>query len=119
MQEQTSETRSDPLLEQKIGQYSLIQLIGIGATARVYRAKDTQAGDAEVAVKILSDAIALDPAQRRGDESHGSYPIMIETVCGLHLAGKSRTSHPCRRTVPWDSCSGRTTGRFSRAGRAG
>jgi serine/threonine protein kinase len=65
MQGQKIDARTDPLLERLIGQYRLVQLIGIGAMARVYRAQDTAAGDAEVAVKILSDTIALDPNHRR------------------------------------------------------
>src|SRR5688572_18593554 len=81
MQGQTIDARTDPLLERLIGQYRLVQLIGIGAMARVYRAQDTAAGDAEVAVKVLSDTIALDPIHRR------RFKREAETV--------QKLDHPC------------------------
>src|SRR5690606_15666651 len=46
------------------GRYRLTALLGVGGSARVYLATDTQL-QRQVAVKVLHDALAADPAVRR------------------------------------------------------
>jgi serine/threonine protein kinase len=44
----------------EIGPYVVHELVGWGGMSRVYRATDTSRGDAEVAIKVLSDSIVND-----------------------------------------------------------
>ena len=46
----------------KLGPYEILAPIGAGGMGEVYRAKDTKL-DREVAVKVLPDALAHDPAR--------------------------------------------------------
>ena len=47
-------------MNQTLGKYELIEHIGSGAAADVYRARDTQLGR-EVALKVLKPALVADP----------------------------------------------------------
>ncbi len=44
----------------KLGPYKILSLMGAGGMGEVYRAKDTRLGR-EVAVKVVPEALALDP----------------------------------------------------------
>lgn len=50
----------DTAAQQEIGPYAVHELIGWGGMSRVYRATDTSHGDAEVAIKVLSDSFLSD-----------------------------------------------------------
>lgn len=55
----------DTIAQREIGPYVVHELIGWGGMARVYRATDTARGDAEVAIKVLSDSIIGDAEYRQ------------------------------------------------------
>jgi serine/threonine-protein kinase len=50
----------DTAAQREIGPYAVHELIGWGGMSRVYRATDTSHGDAEVAIKVLSDSMLSD-----------------------------------------------------------
>ena len=44
----------------RLGSYEIVDLLGAGGMGEVYRARDPRLGR-EVAIKVLSDRLALDP----------------------------------------------------------
>ena len=54
-----------PLLPgSKLGRYEIVSAIGAGGMGEVYRARDLELGR-EVAIKILSERLGLDPDRLR------------------------------------------------------
>ena len=73
-----------PAAQQAIGKYPIIREIGIGATSRVYLARDPFA-ERDVAIKVLQFKQGADPDTER---------IMHKTfVAEASLAGKLRHPH--------------------------
>ena len=54
--------RAEDLIGRRIGSYEILSLLGAGGMGEVYRAKDTKL-KREVALKVLPDAFANDPAR--------------------------------------------------------
>ena len=52
----------------RLGHYEIIGAIGAGGMGEVYRARDPRL-DREVAIKVLSPQLAMDPARARRDSS--------------------------------------------------
>jgi serine/threonine protein kinase len=50
----------DTSAQREIGRYTVHELIGWSGMSRVYRATDTSRGEADVAIKVLSDSITSD-----------------------------------------------------------
>src|SRR5438552_8544447 len=60
--QQFAEERGQDLIGRRIGAYQILSLLGAGGMGEVYRAKDTRL-KREVALKVLPDAFANDPAR--------------------------------------------------------
>lgn len=68
------------LVGQELGHYRLLELLGQGAMARVYRARDLETGT-EVAVKILHPHLTADP------EFTARFEREARAAAGLHHSG--------------------------------
>lgn len=78
----------DPMPDQ-IGGYTVLGLIGSGAMGRVYLARDTRL-DRRVAIKVMNDAKARDPAARHRfiRESQAAASIEHPHVLTIHQVGE-------------------------------
>jgi Tol biopolymer transport system component/tRNA A-37 threonylcarbamoyl transferase component Bud32 len=81
----------EPLVGQRIGPYEITSLLGFGGMGDVYRARDARLGR-EVAIKMLPDVFASDPARRARFEREArvlaalNHPN-IAAIYGLEDAG--------------------------------
>jgi tRNA A-37 threonylcarbamoyl transferase component Bud32 len=80
--------RNDPMPDQ-IGGYAVLGLIGSGAMGRVYLARDARL-DRRVAIKVMNDAKARDPAARHRfiRESQAAASIEHPHVLTIHQVGE-------------------------------
>ncbi len=75
----------------RLGSYEVLSLLGAGGMGEVYRARDTKLGR-EVAIKVLPDAFAKDPARLARFEREArllaslNHPN-IATIHGLEESG--------------------------------
>jgi eukaryotic-like serine/threonine-protein kinase len=78
------------------GRYTLVRLIGRGAMADVYRARDDQDGGAEVAVKILRHQLRTDPEAVARFEREAQVQAMLRhrNVAGLKDSGVTEPGEP-------------------------
>jgi serine/threonine protein kinase len=58
----------------RLGPYQILDAIGAGGMAEVYRAKDTKL-DRAVAIKILPEVLAQDPDRLAGFEREAKYAV--------------------------------------------
>src|SRR6185503_8636051 len=72
----------------RLGPYEIVGLLGAGGMGEVYRARDTRL-DRHVAIKILPEALANDPAwrQRFEREARAISALNHPHICTLHDVG--------------------------------
>jgi serine/threonine protein kinase len=76
----------------RLGPYEIVSPIGAGGMGAVYRARDTRL-DRTVAIKVLGEALATDPAsrQRFEDESRAIAALNDPHICTIHDVGREGT----------------------------
>ena len=79
---------------QRIGRYDILESVGSGGFASVYRAQDTQLGR-EVALKVLHPHMARDPqyVERFVREARLAASINHTNVVTIHEVGRDAGSH--------------------------
>ena len=79
----------------RLGPYRLVELVGTGGFATVYRAIDERL-DAEVAVKLLADNHALDPDVRERfiAEAQLLRRVASSAIVGVHDVGETERGQP-------------------------
>lgn len=88
----TVETDQDPLLGRRLGQYEVLQRIGIGGVAAIYRARHVEVGH-EVALKVLLGEMASRStlAERFRREAHAACRIVHPNVVRTFDFGTSES----------------------------
>ncbi len=81
-------------MQESLGDYRILEWIGAGGTAEVFRARDTRLGRT-AAIKVLTSELADDPAQRRRflDEAATAAALGHPNIAALYEIGE-QDGHP-------------------------
>jgi serine/threonine protein kinase len=107
-------------MQESLGDYRILEPIGGGGSAQVFRARDTRSGRT-VAIKVLTSPLTSDPAQRRQflDDAHAAMALSHPNIATLYELGEHE-GHPYLvfEFVPGQTLSGLIAGRPLNARRA-
>jgi eukaryotic-like serine/threonine-protein kinase len=76
------------------GRYQLLELIGRGGQATVYRAKDSRDGD-EVAIKILNQDLSVDSDYRERMMREAQALAALQSTAAVHVLDQCWTENRC------------------------